>query len=166
VVDEFSSDDGDVFSLLRISDAVEGDRVYWLFEGPNSLVVEAEITTDWAGEGSAWASFSLNDYKPKEIVGPWKVTVFINEEEALVDYFEVTEAESDGSFFTFILILVVVPGALIFWWRRRSRTRRKQAEPVAARPDYCVRCGARLDPRDEFCGECGNRIKDPLQKDK
>jgi len=164
-VDEFSSD-GKIFSWLKISDAMEGDGISWLFEGPNSVIVEAEYTADWSGEGSTWASFSLNDYKPKQIVGSWKVTVFVNEEEVLVDYFEVTKAESDGSIFTFILMFVVIPGALIFWWRRRSRTRRKKAKPVTVHPDYCVRCGAKLEPLAIFCSECGNRIEYLLQKEK
>lgn len=164
--DSFYSDEN-VYSWLSVADVKEGDMMTWLFKGPNSIEIESEIQFDWSGEGSGYAYFSLSEFDSQQVVGDWIVTVSVNGEEVLVDYFEVTKAGSDVLILAFILIAVGIPVVIfIFWWRRRSRARRKQAEPVTARPDYCVKCGAKLNPLDEFCGECGNRIKDPLQKDK
>jgi len=153
--------DENVYSWLSVADVKEGDMITWLFKGPNSIEIESETRFDWSGEGSGYAYFSLSEFDSQQVVGDWIVTVAVNEEDALVDYFEVTKAGSDVLMLAIILIAVGILVVIFIFMRRRRSKRvitRKKAKPVTVLPDYCVRCGAKLDPLDEFCGECGNKI--------
>jgi len=84
----FTADDT-VCSWLRTRDGVRGDEVEWLFEGPDGIESRASYTLELEGDQSCYTCFDLNDYENVEMEGDWKITVYLNGEEALTEYFTV-----------------------------------------------------------------------------
>ncbi len=85
----FTTDDT-VFSWLAIKDAVQGDQITWLFEGPHGIESREIYTLEQEGDQSCYTCFDSNDYDEIiEMEGDWKITVYLNGEEALTEYFTV-----------------------------------------------------------------------------
>jgi len=76
-------------SLLNASD---GDKIKFIFEGPNNIAEEANYTVNWSGSGYCYIWLSLANYG-KNGIGQWKVTAYINEKKAGIAYFNVKAAK-------------------------------------------------------------------------
>ncbi len=99
-------------SLLNASD---GDKIKWVFEGPNNITEETNYTVNWSGNGYCYTWLSLSKYG-KNGVGQWKVTAYINGEKAGVAYFDVKAAKTGIPGFELILLIV----AFLFVFRRKN----------------------------------------------
>lgn len=106
----FTTDDT-VFSWLKIKNAVQGDEVKWLFQGPDGIESRASYTLEQEGDQSCYTGFDLNDYENVPMEGDWKITVYLNGEEALTEYFTVEPLTGLlwwGPFVGLLIILLIV----------------------------------------------------------
>ena len=98
-------------SLLNASD---GDKIKFIFEGPNNIAEEANYTLNWSGSGYCYIWLSLANYG-KNGIGQWKVTAYINEKKAGIAYFDVKAAKKVPGFELILLIT-----AILFAFRKRN----------------------------------------------
>jgi len=102
-----------VYAWLSISNASIGDKIRWIFEGPNSITHEEEYAINWSGDGYCYAHLSLNQYG-KNGIGQWMVTAYINDEKKEVAYFYVKSSRIPC--FEFVTLIAAILIAL----RRRN----------------------------------------------
>jgi hypothetical protein len=87
--------DAVVYSLVDMEEAVYGDEVEWIFEGPGGIVNEASVALEYQGEVYAYAFVDLSDWGTEDVKGDWRVTVYLNGVEASTESFSV---EGGGGF--------------------------------------------------------------------
>jgi len=85
---KFLSDD-QVFCWVKIADSVDRGKVEWLFKGPNGIERSIPYREERSGEDYCYAVLDLSRYKSTEVVGDWKVTVYVDEKEVFTDEFRV-----------------------------------------------------------------------------
>jgi len=112
-ITNFSTKDR-VYAWLNLLNASEGDRIKWVFEGPNNITKEANYTINWSGNGYCYTWLYL-DYG-NEGIGQWKVTAYINGEKAGVAYFNVKASKASTPGFGLALLVA----AFLFVFRRRN----------------------------------------------
>ena len=95
VTKRFLSDET-VFCWVRVANRTENCDIDFLFQGPNGI--DCPSNAEWSDGDCCYAKLELNKYETIEVVGDWKVTVYINGKEALTDNF------------------VVVPLGGLVWW--------------------------------------------------
>ena len=83
VTTTFSVED-QIFSYVTLTNASVGDKLRWLFQGPQSLSDEVNHTLDWNGDNSTYAELNFSEFDPEQIVGSWNVTVYLNSEKASI----------------------------------------------------------------------------------
>ena len=110
----FSTEDR-VYAWLDLLNASEGDRIKWVFEGPNNITKEVNYTVNWSDNGYCYAWLYL-DYGNKGI-GQWKVTAYINGEKARIAYFNVKAPKASTPGFGIALLVA----AFLFIFGRRNR---------------------------------------------
>jgi len=96
-----------VYAWLSLSNTSQGDKIKWIFEGPNNITEEIDYTVNWSGNGYCYAWLLLDNYGKKG-VGQWKVTAYINGEKAGVAYFDVNEKTGMPGFELILLVLAVL----------------------------------------------------------
>ncbi len=101
-----------VYSWLGLANASEGDKVRWLFQGPNNLTEESLYTIDWEGEGLCYAWLNLSEYGERT-TGSWNVTVYVNGEMSSIAYFDVEKTPTDTPGFEIMLLIGAIAGVLV-----------------------------------------------------
>ena len=92
ITDTFTTDEK-VFSYIKVENASEGDEVTWVFQGPSGVNRTVSCTLDWSGSGYCYAVLDLRELSSEDITGSWRVSVYVNGEEVLEDYFQVVQKE-------------------------------------------------------------------------
>jgi hypothetical protein len=96
-----------IYAWLSLSNTSQGDKIKWIFEGPNNITEEIDYTVNWSGNGYCYAWLPLDSYGKKG-VGQWKVTAYINGEKAGVAYFDVNAKTGMPGFELMLLILAIL----------------------------------------------------------
>ncbi len=81
----------------------------------------------------------------------------------LIDYFKYSQGNVKAliicigiSFFFFIIFLL----SFLIKPSKRTYSKVKNTDhPVSATEGVCSKCGRRVNPGDDFCKNCGNRIR-------
>ena len=110
VTNTFTTDDT-VYSWLNLSNASNGDKVRWVFQGPDNLTEESQYTIDWNGDGLCYAWLDLSKYS-EQIKGSWNVTAYINGEMDSVAYFNVKKISANTPGFETILLMGAITAVL------------------------------------------------------
>lgn len=76
-----------VYAWLSITNASIGDKVTWLFKGPQNISEMINYTINWSNDGVCYASLSLSKYK--QAAGDWNIVAYLNGKEVGIAYFEV-----------------------------------------------------------------------------
>jgi len=127
---KFLSDDH-VFCWVKITDNVDWDKVEWLFKGPNGIERSIPYREEWSGEDYCYAMLDLSEYEAREVVGDWKVTLYMNGREVFTEEFTVEPLGGLvwwGPMVGLLLILIAaVAMALLF---KRARVKRIERDSV------------------------------------
>ena len=115
-----------VISWLSVMNASVGDKIVWIFEGPNEITEEYSLILEEEGESYCYAILDLKSYDSAEALGNWTVSVYANGEEALTQQFivERTKEESPLEIVIGLLILVapvVIMAAVIHCLMKRRK---------------------------------------------
>ena len=78
-----------VYSHVEFSGIRIGDVVRWVFTGPQGLIVEESVLMEYEGDAYAYAPVDLRSYTSEEVVGSWKVDVYVNDSQVLSANFQV-----------------------------------------------------------------------------
>ena len=130
-----------VISWIAIANASKGDIITWIFQGPRGITEQLQAEIGWNGDGYAYAPLDLSGYG-ENAVGNWTITIYLNDEEALIQRFTVQEPVTSGDEVTeesspleilaglFILILPILAIIVII----RHMLKKKKRRPIPPPP--------------------------------
>ena len=106
----FSSEET-VISLITFDDVKSGDKLNWVFSGPDQIQKTETLYFESSGSMYGFAPIDLSSFNTDESEGEWKVDIYLNDEFIISDTFMVTTSEEspiglEGLFLaSFVLLL-------------------------------------------------------------
>lgn len=150
-ITDLYKDDETIISLVRVSNAVMGDTIYWSFEGPR-VTEEFSYIIDEEGDTGVYAALDLSRFNLVDVVGDWSVQVSINDEVVSTINLVVEERQEPlggfawwGGFIGLALIIGVAGGGYMLLKRRKK----SEASQVEGQPPV-IQSG-----KQRFCSDCG-----------
>ena len=95
-----------VYVWVNLKNASYGDKVKWIFNGPNNISENVDFNVNWSGDGACYAWLALPYYNNSH--GDWKTDIYINDKYATSAYFTVSEKSKKTPGFEFITFLAVI----------------------------------------------------------
>jgi len=109
-----------VYSLITFDEVTAGDRLNWVFSGPNQQQKTETLTFESSGNMYGFAPLDLRSDPIDDPSGEWTVDIYINDEYVLSDTFTVTTTEESPIDIEILFFAGII---LVFYLKRKQKNK-------------------------------------------